>query len=165
MLFQLSGSGGLNGKQAPGVPSVSTQTDSDGSARVPLEEYDVGRLAVTARVVGSSLAPVTFTENASVVVVQFRSPSGAGAYAAFYGPCRCARTINTMTVPVGTPVEWMTPDPSSYTITSLAGPPGAPGFDSGILERTRRFRFVPAVPGTWEYEDRVSGLRATLIAN
>ena len=162
VLFQLSGAGGLNGKQSSGVLSVSTQTAADGSAQVIVEPYDIGRLSVTASVAGSSLAPVTFTANATVVVVQFRSPDGAGAYAAFYGPCRCARTINSVTVPVGSPVEWVTPDPSSYTITSVASPAGAAGFDSGTLARASRFRFVPAVAGTWEYEDRVSGLRATL---
>jgi hypothetical protein len=108
--FEISGSGGLNGNQAPGDPRVSTHTHADGTAQVILEPYDLGRISVTARVEGSSLAPVTFTADAAVVVVTFHSPPAAGPYAAFWGPCRCARTINTLTVPVSTPVGWATLD-------------------------------------------------------
>jgi hypothetical protein len=162
--FEISGSGGLNGNHAPGESRVSTYTGAEGTAQVFLEPYDLGRVSVTARVEGTSLAPVTFTADAAVVVVEFHSPSAAGPYAAFWGPCRCARTINTVTVPVGTPVEWATLDSTPYTITSLSSPAPATAFESGTLGRSSRFRFVPTVPGTWEYEDRFSGLRATLAA-
>jgi hypothetical protein len=164
VLFEISGSGGLDGKQAPGDPRVSTHTRADGTAQVVLEPYDLGPISVTARVEGTSLAPVTFTADVAVVVVEFHSPAAAGAYAAFWGPCRCARTINTVAVPVGTPVEWATLDSTPYTITSVSSPAPAAAFESGTLGRSSRFRFVPTVPGTWEYEDRFSGLRATLTA-
>jgi hypothetical protein len=163
--FEVSAIGGLNGKQAPGASRVSTHTGADGSAQVILEPYDVGRISVTARVEGTLLAPVTFSADATVIVVEFRSPEAAGAYAAFWGPCRCTRTLNIVTVPVGTPVEWATPDATPYTITSLSSPAGGAAFDSGTLGRTSRYRFVPRIPGTWEYADRLSGLRATVRAN
>jgi len=163
--FEISGAGGLNGKRSPGVSRVTTETGADGTAKAYLEAYDVGRISVAARVEGTSLAPVTFTADVAVVVVEFRSPDAVGPYAAFWGPCRCTRTLNTVAVPVGTPVEWATPDPLPFTITSVSSPAGGPAFDSGTLGRSSRFRFVPTVPGTWEYEDRLSGLRARLTAN
>jgi hypothetical protein len=162
--FELSGAGGLNGKETPGLSRVTTQTDADGSAQVMLEPYDIGRVLVTASVVGAPLAPVTFSADATVVVVEFRSPDAWGAYAAFSGPCRCTRTMNSVTVPVGTPVEWVTTDATPFAITSVSSPAGGVAFDSGTLGRSSRFRFVPTVPGTWQYEDRSSGLRATLTA-
>ena len=129
-----------------------------------LEPYDIGRISVTARVEGAQLPPVTFTANATSLTVEFRSPESVGPYAAFYGPCRCVRTMNTVTVPIGTPVEWISADTNPYTITATSVPAGGAAFDSGTLARSR-FRFVPTVAGTWEYRDRFSGLTATLKAN
>ena len=162
--FEVAGDGGLNGKEFPGDSRVSTHADAEGRAQVVLEPYEIGRISVTARVESAAFAPVTFTADAAVVVVEFRSPSALGPYAAFFGPCRCTRTMNAVTVPVGTPVEWATPDGAPYTITSVSSPAPGAGFDSGTLSRGSRFRFVPTVRGTWEYEDRFSGLRARLTA-
>jgi hypothetical protein len=163
--FEISGTGGLNGKEAPGLSRVSSQTDSVGQAQVRLEPYDLGRISVSARVEGTTLAPVMFTADATVIVVEFRSPEAVGPYAAFWGPCRCSRTMNELTVPVGTPIEWATLDATPFTITSTSTPAGGASFDSGTLTRNSRFRFIPGVAGTWAYEDRFSGLRATLRAN
>ena len=162
--FEVAGAGGLNGKDTPGSEQVSSQTDADGHAQVTLEPYDIGRISVTARVEGAQLPPVTFTANATSLTVEFRSPESVGPYAAFYGPCRCVRTMNTVTVPIGTPVEWISADTNPYTITATSVPAGGAAFDSGTLARSR-FRFVPTVAGTWEYRDSISGLTATLKAN
>ena len=163
--FEVSGVGGLNGKDAPGPTRASSLTDADGNAQVILEPYDIGPIAVTAQVVGAPVPPVTFTANATSVVVDFRSSPSAGAYAGFYGPCRCARTVNAVSVPIGTPVEWASADTNPYTITATSVPEGGAAFDSGMLARSSRFRFVPTVAGTWRYRDNVSGLTATLTAN
>lgn len=157
--FDVTGAGGLNGKDAPGPSRVSTQTDPTGTAQVWLEPYDVGPISVTARVEGTQVSPATFTIHSSVVVIELRS---LGNYAAFCGPCRCVRTVNTVTVPVGTPVEWKSVDDEPYTVTSTSTPDGGIAFDSGTVTPNNRFRFVPSVTGTWEYRDTLSGLTATL---
>lgn len=162
--FDVSGAAGLNGKDAPGPSRVSSHTDPTGTAQVRLEPYDVGRISVTALVEGTQVSPVTFTVQSTVVVIEFQSVRSAGNYAAFYGPCRCVRTVNTVTVPVGTPVEWKSVDDEPYTVTSTSIPDGGIAFDSGTVTRNNRFRFVPSVSGTWEYRDSLSGLRATLEA-
>ena len=163
--FEVLGDGGLNGKGAPGPSRVSSRTDTNGHAQVTLEPYDVGPISVVARVGGTELPAVTFTANARSLTVEFLSPESS-AYGAFYGPCRCSRTVNTVTVPVGTPVEWASLDPSSsYRIISTSVPDGGIPFDSGTLTGRTRFRFVPTVAGTWRYRDNASGLTATLNVN
>jgi hypothetical protein len=162
--FEVVGDGGLNGKDAPGPTRLSSRTDANGNAQVVLEPYDTGRISVTARVEGTELPPVTFTANAASLIVEFRSPQSSGAYAAFYGPCRCTRTLNTVSVPIGTPVEWTSVDTSPYRITATSVPEGGAPFDSGTLSGSSRFRFVPTVAGTWQYRDTISGLAATLRA-
>ena len=157
--FDVTGAGSLNGKDAPGPSRVSARTDPAGTAQVWLEPYDVGRISVIARVEGAQVSPATFTVHSSVVVIELRS---LGNYAAFYGPCRCVRTINTVTVPVGTPVEWKSVDDAPYTVTSTSIPDGGIAFDSGTVKPDTRFRFVPSAIGTWEYRDTLSGLTATL---
>ena len=84
----------------------------------------------------------------------------------FVGPCSNSSDV---TVPVGTPVEWKIPVeddryPITYTVTSTSTPPGAEGFDSGMLTSKERVRFVPSVAGTWPYRDDVTGLTGTLTA-
>ena len=157
--------GGLNGKQAPGESRVTIRTSVDGIAQVILEPFALGHISVTARAENTSLPSVIFTARAAGVVVEFRSPDVVGPYAAFWGPCRCTGSLNAVTVPVNTPIEWTSPDATPYTITSVSSPAGGAAFDSGTLGRSSRFEFVPTVAGTWEYEDKVSGLRAALRAN
>lgn len=43
-------------------------------------------------------------------------------------------------------------------------PDGGEPFDSGVLRKGEIFRFAPAVPGTWEYIDEVTGAPGTLTA-
>jgi len=52
--------------------------------------------------------------------------------------------------------------PITYTVTSISAPPGAKGFDSGMLTAYQRFRFVPPLRGSWVYRDQVTGLTGTL---
>jgi hypothetical protein len=159
-----SGWGGLAGKDSPGEQVVTARTDTSGIAQTTLEPYDVGRLSVTAEVVGTQLPAVTFNAEATAVVIEFRSIRSFGNYAAFFGPCKCSKNINTITVPIGTTVRWKSLDDEPYTLTSTSTPPGGATFDSGTLSRQSRFAFVPTVAGTWKYHDRVSGLTATLNA-
>ena len=161
--FEVRGDGGLNGKAAPGSSRVSARTDADGQAQVILEPYDVGQISVMARAEGTPIPPATFTANATSLIVEFLSPQFS-PYAAFYGPCRCSRMMNSVTVPVGTTVEWRSIDTSSYRIIATAVPEGGAPFDSGTLTGFSRFRFVPTVAGTWQYRDNLSGLTATLNA-
>jgi hypothetical protein len=161
--FEVLGDGGLNGKAAPGSPRVSTRTDANGHAQVMLEPYDVGPISVLARAEGAQIPPVIFTANATSLIVEFLSPQFS-VYAAFYGPCRCSRMMNSVTVPIGTTVEWRSIDTSSYRIIATSAPQGGEPFDSGTLTGFSRFRFVPTVAGTWQYRDSLSGLTATLNA-
>jgi hypothetical protein len=124
----------------------------------------IGRSTVTAEVVGSQDAPVTFTTDASVIVIEFWFGIwGVG----FISPC--PGFSKDVTVPVGATVEWNAPAederfPMTYTVTSTSTPAGGMAFDSGTLKPKQRFRFVPAVAGTWEYVDRVTGLTGSLTA-
>ena len=153
-----SGAGALERKCDGGAPALaaSATTDADGFARMTFEPTTVGRTTVTATIVGATDTPATFTVETTIMVIQFWFGIW---YAGFLGPCPFS---NQVTVPVGTPVEWSGPaadeqNPLTFTVTSTASPPGA-GFDSGTLQPKQRFRFVPVVPGTWEYMDRETGL-------
>jgi hypothetical protein len=123
----------------------------------------LGRSTVTARIGGLQDASVTFTTEATVLVIEF----WFGFWnVGFIGPCPHSSDI---TVPVGTTVEWKVPVeddryPITYTVTSTSTPLGARGFDSGVLTSRDRFRFVPPMTGTWEYRDQVTGLAGTLTA-
>ena len=157
--------GGLNGKQAPGESRVTIRTS------VRHRTGDPGAVHARSHLRdGTRRKPIIAIGHihgrAAGVVVEFRSPNVVvGPYAAFWGPCRCTGSLNSVTVPVNTPIEWTTPDATPYSITSVSGPAGGAAFDSGTLGRSSRFQFVPTVAGAWEYEDKVSGLRATLRAN
>jgi len=156
-----SGAGALAGRCDGDVRSE--QKTADGTAPMTFQPSVLGRSAVIARISGRPEPSVTFTTEATVLVIDF----WFGFWnVGFVGPCSNAGDV---TVPVGTPVEWRIPVqddryPVTYTVTSTATPPGAGGFDSGMLTGYERFRFVPLVAGTWEYRDRVTGLAGTLTA-
>lgn len=71
-------------------------------------------------------------------------------------------------VGAGTGVEWVNANqvfPHTMRIVSTSEPPGGHSFDSGILQpQAEDFRFVPNVPGTWEYMDAISGTTSKIIA-
>ena len=164
--FDISAGGGaLGGGCEGGTPtrSLPVRTDTEGFAQVVFEPTEIGRSSVSARIAGGTGAPVTFTADATVMVIEFWFGIW---YAGFIGPCPFSSHV---TVPVGTTVEWSGPAadeqyPMTYTVTSTSAPPGAEGFDSGTLQPKQRFRFVPRVAGTWEYADRITGLTGTLTA-
>lgn len=158
-----SGVGTLAGDSPgpPGAPITATaQTNANGLAQMTFEPTEVGRIAVTAEVAGSRVGRVTFTADATVLVIKFFSMR-FDPYSGFVGPCSCFRPV---TVPVGTTVEWKSLDEAMYTVTSASTPQGGTAFDSGTLTMGSRFRFVPAVAGTWQYHDKLSGLMGTLTA-
>jgi len=160
-----SGAGAFGGSCNPNspMPVRSSQTDQDGIARMTFLPTVLGRTTVTAHVAGRQDASVTFTVEATVLVIEF----WFGYWnVGFVAPCSLSSDVS---VSVGSMVEWKIPVtderyPVTYTVTSMSAPPGAKGFDSGILTSRDRFRFVPSVTGTWEYRDQVTGLTGTLSA-
>lgn len=142
----------------PGILPVSnwTRTGSDGIAHVIFRLVAVGTTTVAAAVPGVLVSPVTFTVTATGIVIVL-SDHGSGPM--FFGP----DSSSDVTVPIGTPVEWMN-DFETAQITSTSVPPGGAAFDSGELSQGEWFEFVPEVAGTWEYIDQVSGAAGTLTA-
>lgn len=55
-------------------------------------------------------------------------------------------SINVLTVPVGTTVEWVNNDDQAHTVTDVGGL-----FDSGTMGAGDRFSFTYDTPGTYEY--------------
>ena len=136
-------------------------TDSSGLAEIEFQPTVVGRTVVAAQIPGSRDGSISFVVDANILVIEF----WAGIWnVGFIGPCPYSSDV---TVPVGTTVEWRVPVeddryPITYTVTSTSTPRGATGFDSGSLTHRDRFRFVPAVAGTWGYRDRLTGLTGTV---
>lgn len=70
-------------------------------------------------------------------------------------------------VRVGGKVEWvyqsyMHPACTARIVSTLVPPGGVP-IDSGILKPGESFHFTPAVPGTWQFTDLISGGSGALI--
>jgi hypothetical protein len=152
-----TGAGAFGWGEDGSISRLSTTSNSDGLAEVFFFPTTLGKTSVTASVSALSDRPVTFTTDANVQVIVFVS----WGWARFSGPDGAADVV----VPVGTPVEWKEVYSSEpYTVTSMSVPLGAASFDSGILNRDDRFKFVPTVAGTWEYRDRLSDARARLTA-
>ena len=163
--FEIASGGGVLGERCDAIAPVATRssgTDTDGIARMAFIPTVLGRSTVIARLAAPQES-ITFTVEAAVLVVEF----WFGYWnVGFVGPCTNSSDV---VVPAGTPVEWRIPVqddryPVTYTVTSTSRPAGAGGFDSGVLTSRHRFRFVPAVAGTWEYRDQVTGLTGTLTA-
>lgn len=146
--------------------TVSVDTDPDGTARVFFRPAILGTSTVAADV--SGLSPVRFTTDVAVVVILFGPifDCTPGDPNHFLGP----DGTSDVAVPVGTPVEWvyapyLVPSTCEARVTSSSEPPGGEPIDSGILTPGERFRFVPAVAGTWEYRDGTNeGADGTLTA-
>jgi len=71
-------------------------------------------------------------------------------------------------VRVGVAVSWVNDNqvaPYTSQIVSTLVPVGGASFDSDTLEHGEVFTFVPEVEGTWEYEDRVTGMTARFMAS
>jgi plastocyanin len=66
---------------------------------------------------------------------------------------------NSLTVPVGTTVQWTNEDPVAHTVTSTTG-----AFDSGVLQHLGHFSFTFSQPGTYDYYCQIHDyMRGTII--
>lgn len=142
--------------------AITTTTDADGLAKALFRPTALGTTTVHAEVSTVQGLDVAFTASASEVVIHVRFLSECtGGPSFFTGP----DGTSDVTVPVGTPVEWVLGQVVSscaVQIASLSSPPGGGSFDSGRLSRGDRFRFIPDRAGSWEYVDRFHGARGTL---
>lgn len=150
-----SGAGAFQG--GPGELPASTvraNTDPDGVSRARFRPSALGTSTVSAEIVGVEGSPVTFSTHASAVVIRVAYDFfGPYAYLSFSGP----EGSNDVTVLAGTAVEWtwegIPGRPDAIRVVSTSVPAGGTSFDSGPLRPYERFRFVPGVAGTWEYEE------------
>jgi hypothetical protein len=132
-----------------------------GFAGIPFWPSAQGITTVAAAVAGVQVSPVTFTVNGHGVFIRLLGDPSTDEVG-FLGPDR----TSDVTVPVGAPVEWVNLNwvDGTARIMSTATPQGGAAFDSGELDLNFRFEFVPAVAGTWEFVDLVSGVTGTLTA-
>lgn len=144
------------------LQDVSWRTRRDGIHRVVFRPTTLGTTVVAAEAVGLEGSAVTFSTEASGVLIGFNyDPFGESWFA---GPAG----TSDVSVPVGTTVEWVVKWSPGGTgtahIVSRAEPPGGGSFDSAVLTYAQRFQFVPGVPGTWEYVELGSGATGALTA-
>lgn len=165
-----SGGGRFPGGCTRGNPATATtrtlpegvgigSRSGPGLAWVHFQPTMVGISTVAAAVPGVRVSPVTFTVDATVMVITLTYDPGIDKIA-FFGP----DFSSDITVPIGATVEWVNDLPMAH-ITSTSVPAGGASFDSGELSQGERFQFVPEVAGTWEFVDLVSGSTGTLTAH
>lgn len=158
------GEGILSGCGFTGPERASTTTRTDphdwdtGTSRIRLRPVAVGTTRAAASVPGVAVSPLTFTVEATVMVINLWYDPWDDLIR-FSGP---DISLNAVTVPVGATVEFRNLEPAAR-IVSTSAPQGSDGFDSGDLDENDRFQFVPDLPGTWEFVDQVSGASGTLI--
>lgn len=146
-----------------GDVSAITTTGPTGTSRALFRPTTLGTSTVTAEVTGLPGSQVTFSTDVSVVVIRLLYDFTFGPYPHFAGP----EDSNDVTVPVGTSVEWawqgedVSGVPETVRIVSTSVPAGGEPFDSGPLHPGERFRFVPGVAGSWEYEELLHAVPAT----
>jgi hypothetical protein len=151
------GGGTISGcdRTGPERASITSRSSSDewavGHSLIELRLWTFGTTRVAASVPGVAVSPVTFTAEATVIVIGLST--SWDDVTSFHG---------LETAPVGATVEFLNHG-SSARIVSTSVPQGSDGFDSGDLGHFDRFQFVPDLPGTWEFVDQVSGASGTLI--
>jgi hypothetical protein len=137
--FVTAGAGVLIDERRWGA--ASTRTNSDGIAMVTLLPTALGTVTVDARAVGLGTLRSKFTARTTALVIHnlywgiVLGPGGSTPH---------------VSVPVGTPVEWVNYG-TAARIRSTRAPTGGGSFDSGILFDGERIRFVPDVQGQWEW--------------
>jgi len=146
------------------VRPFTTYGDDDGLHSVVFTPAGVGRARILARLYGESDRAV-FEAEASVQRVEFAYDDWIGAPVFYHPTCGWYDywfECSPLAVPLGTGVEWVN-YLGSARLVSTSAPEGGTPFDSGTLGQDDRFRFIPAVAGTWEYADTVSGVTGVLI--
>lgn len=116
----------------------------------------LGTATVTASLGGVDRDPLVFTVRTGTVVVGLTDNPWYGG-PGFVAPGYSAKAA----VPEGVAVEFWNLNETAR-IRSTSEPPGSASFDSGTLTADARFRFVPGVPGVWEFADEISGATGTL---
>lgn len=134
---------------ARGVATLSATVDTTG----PL---GVSEVLVTA---GSVLGPVevnAYVEGSSAFVAEFEllvtSHQIQILSDRFLGPLGG----DTLYVVAGDTVEWLNRDVQSHLLRSTEEPAAGVVIRSDTLRNSDRYRFIPNVPGTWVYEDRIN---------
>jgi hypothetical protein len=150
-----------------GVQERHDLTNSQGYSSVAFTPSLLGTTMVQAAIPGSSVSPVTFTLEATGLLIAFVRRWGDWDYPDFWAvsfepPCGNCDVV----VPVGTSVEWFNQhldfwNPDPWMVMAVTAPPGGELFNSGPLNPEARFQFVPEVAGTWEYVGPPNSDRST----
>lgn len=150
---------GCNSLQNGALITRTTAAESEGSgyAIVAFSPKGLGPSVVAASLPGVQASPVVFHFNAASLLIALIDDPWFGP--GFIGPDYTSQ----VTIPVGTPIEFLNLNPSAR-IRSVTAPEGGPSFDSGMMEVEDRFAFVPQMAGTWTFIDEVSGATGTLTA-
>jgi len=132
-----------------GVATLSnpaSMTDSSGLASVTVTPGPLlGDIEVTATVSGEAGDSVEFNLRTTVFLVEilidrFEVPLGG----------------DSIEVVLGDTVEWVNRDALKHAVLSTSVPDGGFAFNSGDLNNSQRYRFVPKVEGVFEYVDPLS---------
>ena len=132
-----------------GVATLSNPTsltDSDGIASATVTPGPLlGEVEVTATIAGAGGDFVEFSLRSTVFLIdilidRFEVPLGG----------------DSIEVVVGDTIEWVNRDALKHAVLSTSEPDGGFAFSSGDLANSQRYRFVPKVEGTFEYEDPLS---------
>ena len=132
-----------------GVATLSnpaSMTDSSGLASVTVTPGPLlGDIEVTATVSGEAGDSVEFSLRTTVFLVEilidrFEVPLGG----------------DSIEVVLGDTIEWVNRDALKHAVLSTSVPDGGFTFNSGDMDNSQRFRFVPKVEGLFEYVDPLS---------
>lgn len=132
-----------------GVATLSNPaslTDADGNASVTVTPGPLlGEIEVTATIEGEGGDSVEFSLRTTVFLIEilidrFEVPLGG----------------DSLEVVLGDTIEWVNRDALKHAVLSTSIPDGGFAFNSGDLNNSRRYRFVPKVEGVFEYADPLS---------
>lgn len=128
------------------LSNSSSLTDSSGTASVTVTPGPLlGEVEVTATVSGTDGDFVEFDLRTTgflieILIDRFEVPLGG----------------DSIEVVLGDTVEWVNRDALKHAVVSTSEPDGGFAFDSGELQNSQRFRFIPRAEGVFEYEDPLS---------
>lgn len=139
----------INWTITKGVATLSNPTsltDAAGNASVTVTPGPLlGEIEVTATIAGEGGDLAEFVLRTTVFLVEilidrFEVPLGG----------------DSIEVVVGDTIEWVNRDALKHAVLSTAVPDGGFAFNSGDLNNSQRYRFVPKVEGVFEYVDPLS---------